>query len=301
MVLENTNQELVELASLWEATVPKPGNVHPEAAFVDTNYDDFVASARAIGPVFAHCDKLPVGQLVLQSVQATRQAVGKNTNLGIILALAPLAKAVDEADIPNILQKLSVDDADQVYEAIRVAQPGGLGKATSQDVHEQPTVTLLEAMRLAADRDLIARQYVTGYHDVLMRLLPRLIAELGKRIPDKSWQSLAWWRNTLQKKDSSWPLATIAIQATFLDGLATLGDTLIGRKCGAAVMQEAQSKAAVVLESGWPDTDAGVKAYDTFDIWLRADGHRRNPGTMADLMVATLFLLLRRIVSVAMK
>src|SRR5262245_47249101 len=113
MLLENTIQELVELACLWEATVPKPGNVHPKAAFVDTNYDDFVSSARAIGPVFARSDKLTVGQLVLQSVQATRQAIGKNTNLGIILALAPLAIAADEPDIPNVLQKLSVEDADQ--------------------------------------------------------------------------------------------------------------------------------------------------------------------------------------------
>ena len=89
----------------------------------------------------------------------------------------------------------------------------------------------------------------------------------------------------------------MAIQATFLHGLATLGDTLIGRKCGAAVMQETQSKAAAVLVSGWPHTDAGFKAYDAFDAWLRADAHRRNPGTMADLMAATLFLLLRRIVT----
>ena len=296
MLLENTIQELVELACLWEATVPKPGNVHPGAAFVDTSYDDFVASAKAIGPVFARSDKLTVGQLVLQSVQATRQAVGKNTNLGIILALAPLAKAVDEHDIPNILQQLSVDDADQVYAAIRVAQPGGLGKPASQDVRDQPTVSLLEAMRLAADRDLIARQYVTGYHDVQSLLLPRLITQLSNCVPDRAWQSLAWWRNTLQKKDSSWPLAMVSIQATFLHGLTTVGDTLISRKCGITLMQEAQRKAAAVLASGWPHTDAGFKAYDAFDTWLRADGHRRNPGTMADLIAATLFLLLRRIV-----
>ncbi len=61
-------------------------------------------------------------------------------------------------------------------------------------------------------------------------------------------------------------------------------------------MREAQERAADVLAAGWPHTDAGNKAYDTFDAWLRADGHRRNPGTMADLMAATLFLLLRRIV-----
>lgn len=297
MLLGNTIHELVELACLWEATVPKPGNVHPGAAFDDTNYDDFVASARALGPVFARSDKLTVGQLVLQSVQATRQAVGKNTNLGIILALAPLAKTEDDHDIRNILQKLSVDDADQVYAAIRVAQPGGLGRAASQDVHDQPTVSLLEAMRLAADHDLIARQYVTGYHDVLSLLLPTLIEVLNKYFPDQSWKSLAWWRTTLRSDSSSWSRVSQSIQATFLHGLAMLGDTLIGRKCGAVMMREAQERAADVLVSGWPNTDNGFKAYAAFDTWLRDDGHQRNPGTMADLMAATLFLLLRRIVT----
>jgi len=30
-----------------------------------------------------------------------------------------------------------------------------------------------------------------------------------------------------------------------------------------------------------------------FDFWLRSDGHRRNPGTTADLIAAALFVLLR--------
>jgi len=320
MLLENTIQELVELACLWEATVPKPGNVHPGAAFADTTYNDFVLSARAIGPVFARAPHLSVGQLVLQAVQATRQAVGKNTNLGIILALAPLAKAVNETDIPSILNQLTIDDAAQVYEAIRVAQPGGLGQADSQDVYDQPTVTLLEAMRLAADRDLIARQYVTGYREVLSFLLPTLIEELDKSLPDQTWRTLAWWRTTLRdceffvaaasrrrgvvrspnhhrRRDAAATrsLASQSIQATFLHGLATLGDTLISRKCGAVVMHEAQARAAAVLTAGWPHRDIGQAAYEAFDAWLRADGHRRNPGTMADLMAATLYLLLRRI------
>ncbi|MFT3880875.1 MAG: triphosphoribosyl-dephospho-CoA synthase [Gemmatales bacterium] len=295
MLLRNTNQELVELACLWEATVPKPGNVHPEAAFVDTTYDDFVFSARAIAPVFAGADVLTVGQLVLQAVKATRLAVGKNTNLGIILALAPLAKSGDVPAIPGILQQLTVADAADVYGAIRVAQPGGLGKAASQDVQEQPTVTLLEAMRLAADRDLIARQYVTEYRDVLKVLLPTLEAELMARSPDREWYSIEWWRHAIRRNTVNWPVASEAIQATFLHGMAHLGDTLIARKCGIAVMQEAQQQAAHVLASGWPVTQAGLKAFDDYDAWLRADGHRRNPGTMADLIAATLFLLLRRV------
>lgn len=297
MLLDNTNQELVELACLWEASVPKPGNVHPGVSFVDTTYADFVNSARAIGPVFARAHELSVGQLVLQAVQATRISVGKNTNLGIILALAPLAKAADEFDIDSILNQLTVADAADVYEAIRLAQPGGIGQVASQDVRERPTVTLLEAMGLAKGRDQIASQYVTGYGDVLCFLLPVLEEELTKRISQHGWRSLLWWRTTLLSGSSEWQLAAQSIQATFLSGLDSLGDTLIVRKCGLAVMEDTQERVADVLASGWPDTEAGLKAYEELDAWLRADGHRRNPGTMADLMAATLFLLLRRLVN----
>jgi len=47
-----------------------------------------------------------------------------------------------------------------ILEAIRLANPGGLGRVSQQDVHDEPTQGLREVMALAADRDLIARQYV---------------------------------------------------------------------------------------------------------------------------------------------
>jgi triphosphoribosyl-dephospho-CoA synthase len=48
-----------------------------------------------------------------------------------------------------------------------------------------------------------------------------------------------------------------------------------------------------VLQAGWPDTSVGRKTCQELDAWLRADGHRRNPGTTADLVAATLFAALR--------
>ena len=65
----------------------------------------------------------------------------------------------------------------------------------------------------------------------------------------------------------------------------------------AAVPQAPQilgaAHAAAVLAAGWPHTDAGRVAIAEFDHWLRADGHRRNPGTTADLVAACLFVALR--------
>src|SRR5206468_5886184 len=63
----------------------------------------------------------------------------------------------------RVLDATTVDDAREVYAAIRRAAPGGLGRVEAQDVANEPDVTLLEAMRLAAGRDGIAREYATAF------------------------------------------------------------------------------------------------------------------------------------------
>jgi triphosphoribosyl-dephospho-CoA synthase len=264
---------LAEAACLFEARARKPGNVHPGAAFTDMTYDDFARSAATIRPIFDRAASLTVGQLVLEGVQATRSVHGKNTNLGILLVLAPLAKAEHptQSALKTVLASLTQHDAVLVYEAIRLAQPGGLGQTAEQDVHEFPTVTLREAMRLAADRDLIARQYASSYHDLFTQLLPILETGLADHAPLEQ-----------------------AIIQTHLTSIAILRDTLILRKCGQAIAEEAQRRAQQVLEAGWPVSETGCAAVRNFDRWLRADGHRRNPGTTADLIAGVLFLSLRR-------
>jgi triphosphoribosyl-dephospho-CoA synthase len=264
---------LVEAACVLEARARKPGNVHPDASFGDMTYGDFVQSAHVIAPRFDQAAALPLGQLVLQSVEATRQLLGKNTNLGIILVLAPLAKAArpDRESVAAVLEALGPQDAYDVYETLRLAAPGGLGQVADQDVSQTPTVPLMDAMRLAADRDLIARQYATGYDDVFSMLLPTF--ERGVLL--------------------QWPIEQ-AIIHTQLVSIATLGDTLIRRKCGEAVAAEAKRRAKDVLETCSSGAPFSLEKLHLFDRWLRADGHRRNPGTTADLLAGVLFLALRR-------
>jgi triphosphoribosyl-dephospho-CoA synthase len=160
------------------------------------------------------------------------------------------------------LRELTVADATLVYEAIRLAEPGGLGRVEEQDVAEPPTVTLREAMALAQDRDRIARQYTQDFADVL---------ELG--VP------------TLRKHLEDEPLET-AIRRTHLTFLAAFEDSLILRKRGAAVAGDVRSRAEALLKNG---ADESMLA--AFDAWLRAE--RLNPGTSADLVAASLFATLR--------
>lgn len=257
---------LAQMACLMEVTARKPGNVHRLADFPgDTHYLDFLLSAAAVaGPLDAARD-IGVGPAVLAAVEATRRVVATNTNLGMILLLAPLA-AVDaavpmRAGVAGVLGRTTVDDARAVYRAIRLARPGGLGESADQDVASEPTVTLLDAMRLAADRDLIARQYASGYADLFDLALPALADALG-----------------------SGECLESAIVSAYLATLAALPDTLISRKRGMAVADEASRRAAQAIATG---------DLASLDAWLRDDGHARNPGATADLIAATLFVALR--------
>src|SRR5581483_10206744 len=175
----------VHTACVWEVTARKLGNIHRYADFDGTSYLDFILSAGAITTVMGNAPSWgnTIGQVIGASTRATREVVGTNTNIGIILLLAPLASTWVETDKPNgrheldrRLRSLTVQDARDVYEAIRLANPGGLGDVPEQDVRSEPTVTLLEAMKLAADRDLIARQYANGFADVFDFGLPALLA-----------------------------------------------------------------------------------------------------------------------------
>lgn len=271
----HTLGELIELACLMEATARKPGNVHPAASFSDLCYDDFVRAAAAIAPVFAAAERRGIGQTVRDAIAATREQAATNINLGIVLLLAPLAKVPRSipisTGIADVLQQTTQHDAALVYEAIRLAHPGGLGKVDDQDVAQAPTQTLLEVMCLAADRDQVAAQYATDF-----QLVQSLAESLMKRLTDAR-----------QIDENSMPLWEQAVIATHLELMARVPDSLIVRKVGLNVAREAQRRAAIVVDAQWPNQ------IHELDVWLRADGHRRNPGTSADLIAAALFVALR--------
>jgi triphosphoribosyl-dephospho-CoA synthase len=263
------------LACLLEATAPKVGNVHRGADFDDLTLQDFMVSAVAISPAMEGAIATGVGRAVRDAIVATRQCVTTNTNLGMVLLIAPLA-AVPRSErlttdsVCRILQGLTPDDCRLVYEAIGLAQPGGMGKVESMDIADAPPPDLLTAMRAAAERDLVARQYAEDFRVVLDETLPALFAG----------------------RERGWPL-TDAIIHTHLSLIARHGDSLILRKCGPELAGKTVTLATRVLEAGGPSDEAYLEAVADFDFWLRADGNRRNPGATADLIAAALFAGLR--------
>jgi triphosphoribosyl-dephospho-CoA synthase len=255
-----------QLACIFDVAFKKPGNI---SFCWPGDYIDFLASAAAIAPVMEQAPYRAVGVTILESVRATRRVTAGNTNLGIILLLSPLASVPPNADlrggVMRALMRLTVDDARAAYEAIRLAGPGGIGRVDEQDVAAEPTVNLREAMALAADRDMVARQYVNDFEQVFegMELVR---AEIG-----------------------SPPMKLVkAVTALALRLLAKYPDSLIARKFGADTALEVMHEAQRVA-SAHSTGDPFVLKW--FDERLRGGGH--NPGTTADLVTASLFAALR--------
>jgi triphosphoribosyl-dephospho-CoA synthase len=266
-----------QLACLIEASAPKPGNVSPGRHFADVRYEDFLASAAAIGEPMAGAATRSVGATVRLAVEATVRWTRSNTNLGIVLLLAPLARAVlsesRETDLRDglrrVLEATTLGDARDVYAAIRLAAPGGLGRVETQDVAGEPTLTLVEAMRLAADRDLIAREYTTAFELTFQSGVPALERARGDALP---WDD--------------------AVVETFLSLLAAAPDTHIARRGGAAMAAEVSRQARAALAAGGVRSAAGRRAIDDMDRGLRDARHIGNPGTAADLTAAAIFVVL---------
>jgi triphosphoribosyl-dephospho-CoA synthase len=281
--------EQIELACLIEATARKPGNVHPRASFDDLTYDDFVTAARIAAPILADAAKLGVGRAVLEAVRATVAEAGTNVNLGICLLIAPLAAAPPRRmlkhGVKDALKNLTIEDARHVYEAIRLCKPGGLGESQQQDVREVPTQTLLEVMTLAANRDGIAREYAWNYRSTFLVGVRGLLEVRD----DQNSVDITLPVPPDGVPMTEWEFSTILTHLFLLNR----GDTLILRKCGEELFLEAVRRAERVLIQGYLYTPASVKELAGFDAWLRADGHRRNPGTTADLIAAVWFAAIR--------
>jgi triphosphoribosyl-dephospho-CoA synthase len=256
--------DAAQLACVLEVSAEKPGNITPSHDFRDTTYEDMLASAIAAGPELVA--ERGVGDTVLAVVEATRRVAPSNTNLGIALLLAPLAKAALAGGplrerLGVTLRALDVADARAAYTAIRLAGAGGLQERVEHDVRSEPTVGLREAMASAAERDSIAAEYVTDFALTFETGLPALAEALGDG-----------------------PAVRDAIVKLHLRLLAHTPDSLIARKAGADVAAHVSAGAREVL--------AGRRTLQSFDASLRAAGNRLNPGTTADLVTATLFVAL---------
>lgn len=268
--------EAVVIASFkGEVEAFKPGNVSVYAEGHDMTVQDFILSAKVSTPILCQYG-VGLGKRVLDSVKATHAAVGCNTNLGMLLLFAPIIIAAesDFSDIDGlrrnleiVLDSLTQTDADQVYEAIRLANPGGLGSTESQDVKNAPNCSLKAAMELARHRDTIALQYTNNFTDIFERGVSTI------KCFEKSWFSVNW--------------STVSCYMMFM---ASLADSHIKRKYGEQLAERIRKKSEAIAEKFHKASEPEIELdlIQEFDEELKAEGI--NPGTCADLTAASILV-----------
>ena len=265
-------QKLFWHACESELKALKPGNVHMFGAGHGMRVEDFLASALAVAPVITD-SRLSLGERILDSVRATQASVSMNTNLGVILLCAPIALAAErqcsatlKSAVADAVSRSRLPDAESILQAIRIAAPSGLASSPVHDVHEPASADILTIMKAARGRDMIARQYANGFAEIFEDGCHAMKEGVARGLKENE-----------------------VITGVFLKFLSHYQDTHIRRQHGEAVAEEIKAVAGVLyrkfLSSGALDTLTGrLMQCDT--EWKARD---INPGTSADLTVATIF------------
>lgn len=246
----------------------KPGNVSIHACGHGMQAEDFLASAEVALPCLLDRSHA-VSDRIYRAVAATRERVGCNTNLGILLLLGPLAEAaLRPATGPlkhrlrEVLQDVGRESLAPLAAAIRLANPGGLGSAGQHDVHSADVEvgTVAEAMSVASHRDRIAWQYSYGFED---------ICGLGMAAANAARPGLE-------------------VLSVYLQFLTAFPDSHVQRKHGAEVAEavRAMAEPVALLLKACENPPALVEPLSDLDKALKRGSI--NPGTSADLTVATM-------------
>jgi len=296
------------LASLLEVSAyPKPGNVHRTRDIPGTRYEHFLAGSAAIAPAMrrlaisgydaqsgsASWNTIGIGKHVLEAIKdSLNWQSGGNVNLGVILLFAPLAAAggsvlsgkerIDLLDLraalKMVIRSTNAEDAEAVYEAIRLAVPSRvLGQVEELDVLDDSAperisregLTLLDIYQRCAHRDSICREWVSDFEITFNVGHPHLKEALARSGNINS-----------------------AFVDTFLLLLSTRPDSLIQRKSGPEKALEVSQKAGLILEAGGSASERGRELLWALDEELHEAKGMLNPGTTADLTAASIFVLL---------
>ena len=219
-------------------------------------------------------NELTLGDRTYLSVSHTRAKINVNTNLGIILLCCPIIHSIINYNqlelcdaIKSSLEDSSSNDTRKICKSISIVMPGGLGTSEKMDVNSNPDVSILEIMKYSSNYDRIAYQYANNFDDIFNFIVPLIIRRV------ESLKSLDF-----------------ALSMVFLEVLASIPDSHISRKFGHKIAKKTSNQANDLLKIIDRDLSQD-KAY--IKILQLDDEYKKkglNPGTSADLLVASLFV-----------
>lgn len=256
-------------ACLLDLQALKPGNVGLHGEGHGKTTQDFRRSAQAAAELITHPD-WSLGRRVHEAARASWGVAGCNTNIGVLLLTAPLVSAYYRENPPvlnqrveEVLAETTVDDARDVYRAIQLMKPAGLGRVPQADVRDRPKIALREAMALAAERDRVAAEYRDGFPIIFNEARPQ-------------WEALC-----LRWGDERWAMAGV-----FLTLLGHYPDSHIARVHGEEIARSVSGKIKKLA-----DEFCGAESPENYrprllelDASFKSSG--LSPGTTADLTLA---------------
>ncbi len=251
----------------------KPGNVNLLSPHKDTKAQDYLDSATLSSKELFNQNH-SLGKRILESVKVTRSQVNVNTNLGIILLCAPVIQsyidfnALDLRDcIKKTLSATSVKDTHDLCAAINISSPGGLGDSDMYDTASYPNISIKQIMDYSKEYDRISYQYSHNFTDIFDFIIPKL------EFLNQRYESL-----------------DISLSLLFIEILAKIPDSHISRKFGDKIAKKTSNNAYDLLKilDREHDPDYLAKALNNLDYEYKKKGI--NPGTTADLLVASLMI-----------
>ena len=281
----NEIAKIAQIASALEVSgYPKPGNVHRTRDYDDMEFEDFVISGIVIGDAIREaCSDVDVenpklGKYILQAVAETDRWIKNNTNLGIVMMTTPIAVAAAISDsfdeirenVKVVMANTSVDDACDLYDAINIADAGGMGDQDEYDVSSDNAKnelrengqTMFDVLKISAPWDMLAREMTSDMPAVF---------EIGYPTYHKL-------RSEKTKNE--------ACVFTFLTILSQVPDTLISRKYGSDEALKVSMMVRDLLNlKDAPDFAERLKEFDDYLF-----ENKLNPGTTADLTAASIFV-----------
>ena len=277
--------KIAQIASALEVSgYPKPGNVHRTRDYDDMVFEDFIISGIVIGDTIREaCSDVDVenpklGKYILQAVRETDRWIKNNTNLGIVMMITPIAVAAsisnsfDEIrdNVKLLMKNTSVDDACDLYDAINIADAGGMGEEEEYDVASDSAkqdlrddgLTMYDVLKISATKDMLGREMTSGMPFIFEKGYPT-------------------YHKLVQEKTQN-----EACVLTFLEILSQVPDTLISRKYDGDEALKVSMMTRDLLKMR--DSSDFEKQISDFDDYLYKNKY--NPGTTADLTAASIFV-----------
>lgn len=281
----NEIAKIAQIASALEVSgYPKPGNVHRTRDYDDMVFEDFIISGIVIGDAIRQaCTDVDIenprlGKYILQAVAETDRWIKNNTNLGIVMMITPIAVAAAISDsfddiqqnVDLLMKNTSVDDSCDLYDAINIADAGGMGEedeygvasdSAKQDLRDDG-LTMYDVLKISAKKDMLGREMTSAM---------QFTFEVGYP---------TYYELIKQKSQNE------ACVLTFLTILSQVPDTLIFRKYGEDEAMKVSMMTRDLLK--FKDDSDFVERIKEFDEYLYKNNY--NPGTTADLTAAAIFV-----------